>query len=127
MFVSYILFCLIYTFERFYSKVGCFDFSVISTGCSCLTTSSDVHVELLLACSTSNQTWAQDTFKISSSRPSNYFYIQDKNQVLCSLRKTSSSKNFMCQSSANKQNENQAIQALSKKTQRYRVLILLAG
>ena len=34
-----------------------------------------------------HQTWAQDTFKISSSRPSSYFYIQDKNQVLCSLKK----------------------------------------
>ena len=36
---------------------------------------------------TFNQTWAQDTFKISSSRVSSYFYIQDKNQVLCSLKK----------------------------------------
>ena len=36
---------------------------------------------------TADQTWAQDTFKISSSRPSSYFYIQDKNQVLCNLKK----------------------------------------
>ena len=27
------------------------------------------------------------TSKISSLRPSSYFYIQDKNQVLCSLKK----------------------------------------
>ena len=27
------------------------------------------------------QTWAQNTFKISSSRPSSYFNIQNKNQV----------------------------------------------
>ena len=32
------------------------------------------------------QTWAQGTFKISSLRPSSYFYIQDKNQVLRSLK-----------------------------------------
>ena len=84
-----------------------------------------------------SQTWAQDTFKISSSRPSSYFYIQDKNQVLYSLKNTSSSKhlqfqessskNFMCQSSSSKQNENPAIQALSKKPKIFRALILLAG
>ena len=34
-----------------------------------------------------HQTWAQDTFKVSSLRPSSYFYNQDKNQVLCSLKK----------------------------------------
>ena len=33
------------------------------------------------------QTWAQDPFKISCSRPSSHLYIQDKNQVLCSLKK----------------------------------------
>ena len=83
------------------------------------------------------QTWAQDTFKISSSRPSSYFYIQYKNQVLCSLKNTSSSKNllfqesssknFMCQPSSSKQNENPAIQALSKKPKIFQVLILVAG
>ena len=29
-----------------------------------------------------HQTWAQDTFKVSSLRPSSYFYNQDKNQIL---------------------------------------------
>ena len=55
---------------------------------------------------------------------SNYFYSQGKNQVFNSLKNTSSSKNllfqeissknFMCQSSSSKQNENPAIQALNK-------------
>ena len=36
-------------------------------------------------------------------------------------------KNFMCQSSSSKRNENPAIEALSKKTKIFRVLILLAG
>ena len=40
-----------------------------------------------MAIAADNQTWAHDTFKISSSRPSSYFYIQDKNLVLCSLKK----------------------------------------
>ena len=37
--------------------------------------------------SITKQTWAQDTFKISGSRPGIYFYIQDKNQVLRSLKR----------------------------------------
>ena len=68
------------------------------------------------------QTWAQDTFKISSSRPSSYYYIQQESLVSKSSRKC-----FMCQSSSSKQNENQAIQALSKKTEVFLPLILLTG
>ena len=76
---------------------------------------------------TFEQTWAQDTFKISSSRPSSNFYIQDKNQVLRSLKNTSSSENLQFHESLSKQSENPAIQALSKKTKIVEVLILLAG
>ena len=39
-----------------------------------------------MAIAADNQTWAHNTFKISSSRPSSYFYIPDKNLVLCSLK-----------------------------------------
>ena len=81
-----------------------------------------------------NFSWAQATFKISSSRPSSYFYIQDSSQVLCSqkinkLKKESLvSRKFKQEFYVSiKQNKKKAIQALSKKPKIFRVLILLAG
>ena len=53
-----------------------------------------VYLSIRVAGIDKEQTWAQDTFKISSSTPSSYFYIQDKKQVLCSLKNTSPSKNL---------------------------------
>ena len=68
------------------------------------------------------QTWAQDTFKISSSWSSSYFYIQDKNQVLGSLKKyklkqeSLVSRKFKQEFYVSiKQNVNPVIRALSKK------------
>ena len=74
-------------------------------------------------CTSVYVTWAQDIFKILSSRWSSYFYIQDKNQVLCSQKDKLKQESLVSRKFKQdfyvsiKLNENPAIQALSKKIQ----------